>query len=160
MSEKDNKFKELLEYYDTEVIVMTMHGGEGKLKLIERVTQLIVKNRFSLKVDGWGIAEPADEKNPYGAYGLSRDEALELLSFSNMIYGYSLAKGKVDDEKWYKEILWTKVEAIYQEDMEKYMETIEKPDDEKEIKKSPSDGQIEPDSKDIKDLTNNEKISD
>ena len=84
---------------------------------IQRITELYIKNRGNLEVTDYGIIEPADFGNPYGAYGLSEGEAMELVAFSNAIWGYALALGVHDDTEWFEKNLWDKIKEIHQKDL-------------------------------------------
>lgn len=121
---------------------------------IGRITELYIKNRGSLEVKQWGSIEPADFANPYGAYGLSEGEAMELIAFSNAIWGYALALGVHDDPEWFQENLWNRIKEIHDKDLVKArdnaIQAMQKNKNEEnkidQIKKSPQDRQQEPES--------------
>ena len=93
---------------------------------IHRITELYIKNNSSLEVTNYGIRSIADYNNPYDSYGLSESEAMEIVAFSNAIWGYALAVGVHDDAEWFEENLWGKIREIYQKDLAVKRKNIEK----------------------------------
>lgn len=122
----ENLSENLQIWFDEEVEIENADGSKIKISKLRRITILYIKNRGDLKVNGWGIIEPADANNPYGVYGLSQGEALELIAFSNAIWGYALALGMHDNDDWFDNNLWSKMKKIHKEDLAKIKEEIHK----------------------------------
>lgn len=57
--------------------------------VLDRLAELIAVNG-GLKVHGWGCHGGG---GPYGRTGLSQEEALELIEYDGILYGFSLALG-------------------------------------------------------------------
>lgn len=154
MNDDLEKLSENLQIWlESEIKIKDSLNGEEeerKTTFIHRITELYIKNRGSLEIESYGTIEPADFANPYGAYGLSEDEAMELIGYSNAIWGYALALGTHDDDKWFNKNLWSKVKELHEKDLViakknaiKYMEE-HKNKSMDDIEKSPSDNQAEP----------------
>ena len=87
---------------------------------LERVTELYVKNHFDFEVKGWGVIDFADPKvNPYGAFGLNVDEALELVRYESFILGILYIANPLKTEDWMKSNIFDKMEAELKSKREK-----------------------------------------
>ena len=164
MSEEDlaKATENLVKHFASEVEVSApTDEGTRKITILERMTELFTKNRGSLEISGWGIIDPADHNNPYLNYGINVNEAMELVAFGNMIYGYAMCIGTIDDKVWWQNNVWSKIEEIRQRDIKiaaenakkaaaKYIselgdEEISPEQTSERIEKGDQDKQVEPD---------------
>lgn len=116
---------------------LTIMEGEGDQKVekqqlrIERITELVVRNRGTFEVTGWGDisgANPTD--NPYGYYGINVNEAMEIIKTEGFILGFMDAAKKGDpdikDEEWFQSEVFDKIEVQRNKDIQAKIKELEK----------------------------------
>jgi hypothetical protein len=99
-----------------------MDGNEKySITIIERITYLFIKNHKSMDISGWGDITPVDVDdpvNPYDSYGLNDGEAMELIAYSNVIWGFAMCAGVSEDQEWFDVQVWDKVRQIHKRDLD------------------------------------------
>lgn len=88
-------------------------GVKVEILRIERIAELYTKNRFNFEVTGWGNFEHAENpaENPWGVWGLSLDEALELIRYESFILGCEFSDDSLESEAWYTKNIFNPLEA-------------------------------------------------
>lgn len=112
MPEDPQDIRDITSFLTETVKVIDEFKNTTEITRLERVTELYVKNHFDFDVKGWGIIESADPKvNPYGAFGLNIDEALELIRYESFILGILYVANPEKTEDWMKSNVFDKMEA-------------------------------------------------
>lgn len=101
------------DFFDEEVIITNSKDEKITIKRIERITELYIKNGFEFNVTSWGVITAVDNLllNPYGVFGLTQDEAIELMSYESFILGIEFVINPENKELWYKENIFDFIET-------------------------------------------------
>lgn len=86
--------KSVIDWLKEELIVNRFNGGEqvqNTTTIACRLAELIAVNNGSTVVTQWG-ASKKDAKHPYGRFGLTMNEALELINLHGLFSGFILCQ--------------------------------------------------------------------
>ena len=148
----EEKQKPSIEAFLAETVdVIDEFKNKTQITRIDRMTELYVKNSFDFHINGWGVFNDADpEINPYRTFGLTMDEALELIRYESFILGLVYIVDPENMEVWMKTNIFDKMEAIVKTKREEVIEML----------KSPVANQTESETTENQDNTNDSKNKD
>ena len=105
--------KNISTFLKEKIEVIDEFQNKTEITRLDRMTELYVKNKFDFSINGWGFVEPADLKiNPYGAFGLDVEEAMELNKYESFILGICFVEDPENKEIWFKNNIFNKMEEM------------------------------------------------